>query len=158
MRGTKVRLTVKPLFSPTLTAGAERESISHRPFWAVVVTPCNVYKPTVARGDKGPRCVMRAVGCLPDGSGPWVTANLNGGAAGLAAPRPLTDLLGPFCGWIKEAHVGRLQCGGLAHRAGMPWFSLFFVFFVVHERKKEREREREIQRETQSVWASLTSF
>lgn len=47
-------LTVKPLFSPTLPAGAEQEAISHRPFWAVVVTPCNVCKPTVARGDKGP--------------------------------------------------------------------------------------------------------
>lgn len=56
--------------SPTLTVGAELEAISHRPFWAVVVTPCNAYKLTVARGDKGPRCVMRAVGCLPDGSGP----------------------------------------------------------------------------------------
>lgn len=103
---------------------------------------------------------MRAVGCLPDGSGPWVTANLNGGAAGLAAPRPLAGLLGPFCGWIKEAHVGRLQCGGLAHRAGMPCFFLFFVFFVV-DVQRERERETDSAKEghsLQSFWASPTSF
>lgn len=76
---------------------------------------------------------MRAVGCLPDGSGPWVTANLNGGAASLAAPRPLASLLGPFCGWIKEAHVGRPQSGWLAHEPGM--FCLFLV-----DVKKEKEK------------------
>lgn len=118
----------------------------------MVVTPCNVCKLTVARGDKGPRCVMRPVGCLPDGSGPRVTANLNGGAAGLAAPRPFAYLPGPFCGWIKEAHVGRLQCGGLAHSTGKALFFVFLLLSIVdveRDRQTHRETDTERNRETQ---------
>lgn len=41
-------------------------AISRGPVWAVVVALRNVCKPTVARGDKGRRCVMRGTICLPE--------------------------------------------------------------------------------------------
>jgi hypothetical protein len=42
----------------------------------------------------------------------------------------------PFCGWIKEAHVGRPQRGVLAYRLWLFCFSLFFVFFFFKEKLK----------------------
>lgn len=41
-------------------------AISRGPVWAVVVALRNVCKPTVARGDKDRRCVMRGTICLPE--------------------------------------------------------------------------------------------
>lgn len=70
----------------------------------------------------------------------------------MAAPRPFAYLPGPFCGWIKEAHVGRLQCGGLAHSTGKALFFVFLLLSIVdveRDRQTHRETDTERNRETQ---------
>lgn len=68
--------------------------------------------------------------------GPWVTANLNG-VAGPGLERPfqgpsLVPLM-PFCGWIKEAHVGRPQ---RRHGLGLRVFGCFVFPFSLSFLKK----------------------
>lgn len=73
--------------------------------------------------------------------GPWLTANLNG-VAGPGLERPfqgpsLVPLM-PFCGWIKETHVGRPQ---RRHRLGLRVFGCFvFLFPFVFSKKEKLKR------------------
>lgn len=104
----------------------------------MVVALRNVCKPTVARGDKAALCNEGHGLFARVAPGPWLTANLNG-AAGPCLERPfwgpsLVPLM-PFCGWIKEAHVGRPQ-----HRPGLGlWLLGCFVFlFSLSVLKKEK--------------------
>lgn len=70
--------------------------------------------------------------------GPWLTANLNGAAGPcLEGPSQGPSLAPrvPFCGWIKEAHVGRPQ-----HRHGLGLRVLGgFVFLFVFLKKEKLE-------------------